>query len=85
MQPTAGQPDLCRFVKKHQKNLVLKKHLNIIILPFFMPTRNIRHIELPLLSSFDEGTPTESKLRSNLEIGPKMASKYHFSCFYTVL
>ena len=51
-------------------------------MPFFRPTHNICHIELPLLTYFDEETPTESKLRSNLEIEPKMASKY---CFFVFL
>ena len=48
---------------------------------FFRPIHNICHIELPLLAYFDEETPTESKLRSNLEIEPKMASKYCFFVF----
>ena len=48
---------------------------------FFRPTHDICHIELPLLAYFDEETPTESKLRSNLEIKPKMASKYCFFVF----
>ena len=45
----------------------------------------LKNIELPLLAPFDEETPTESKFRSNLEIGPKMASKCYFQCVHTVL
>ena len=51
-----------------------------------MPTHNICHVELPLLAPFDEETPTESKVRSNLGIGPKRASKHcFFLCFHTIL
>ena len=60
---------------------LLKNDLNIINLPFFRPTHNICHIKLPLLTYFDEETPIESKLRSNLEIEPKMPSKYSFCVF----
>ena len=49
---------------------------------FFRPIHNICHIELPLLAYFDEETPTESKLRSNLEIEPKMASNTVFVFSY---
>ena len=80
-----GNLILAIWFENAKKISLFKNDLNIIILLFFRPIHNICHIELPLLAYFDEETPTESKLRSNLEIEPKMASKYCFSCFHTVL
>ena len=73
------------WFKNAKKISLFKIYLNIIILLFFRPIHNICHIELPLLAYCDEETPTESKLRSNLEIKPNMASKYCFLCFHIVL
>ena len=84
VQPTAGQPDFCPLVWKRIKNLTFLKWLKCHDFALFSPKNNIFHIELPLLSPFDEESPTESKMRSTLEIDPKMASKYVFLCFYTV-
>ena len=52
-----------------------------MILPFFSPKNNIFHIELPLLSPFDEELPTESKMVSTLEIDQKWLQNTFFCVF----